>query len=109
MDYGMVEQSIEIDLSEFMLRDEDRGGSVVNNSSPTQYYLEAVIYGEKDEDPANPDDFEYQTRIRSATDGGRWRYIADNGALCKDDTMYLSDEDHQRLCQTMIYTCDSLK
>ena len=58
---------------------------------------------------ANPDDFEYQTRIRSANDGGRWRYIADNGALCKDDTMYLSDEDHQRLCQTMIYTCDSLK
>ena len=109
MDHGMVEQSIEIDLSEFMLRDEDRGGSFVNDSSYTQYFLEAVIYGEKDEDPDNPDDFEYQARIRYANDGGRWRYIADNGSLCTEDLMYLSDDDHQRLCQTMIYTCDSLK
>ena len=63
MDYGKVEQSIEVDLSEFMLRDEDRGGSFVNNSSPTKYFWEAVVYGEKDEDPNSPDDFEYQTRI----------------------------------------------
>ena len=53
-----VEEISELNISSCMLTEYINGvQTVVNSASPTNYYLQSVIYGDEDNDPEMDDDF----------------------------------------------------
>ena len=96
-----VEEISELNISSCMLTEYINGvQTVVNSASPTNYYLQSVIYGDEDNDPEIDNDF-FNVRVRKR---GGWRQVCSNGSLVQDDK-----EDNiakQIHSEVLVYTSD---
>ena len=76
-------------------------GTVVNSSSPTNYYLDSVIYACDNADVEG----EFDTSIRMKD---KWNTVSYNGSFISDDQVK-EEEELQSLWETMLYTSDKRK